>query len=699
MANLHLSWRSIRPWTSLAAAAVLLVGATITFGGSDLPRAKWLENGMIDAGGWHEPLSFVRRVGGGQIDAAQEYERAQSEETIRRLKEQGVEVFHTHLYKGFGMAAEKSEMEDTRRAAEIAHRYGLKVDTYIQWNSLMYETFFAEEPGAKDWIQRDAAGQPITLDYGFEQSFRYRLCFSNPGYPEYLKKVVRYAIEQVKTDFIHFDNFADNPEPDSCHCPYCTRGFREFLKARYPAERRRERFGFDNVDFVNPPIWNPSNPPEKMEAIRDPVIQEWVAFRCFQMSDALRRMAEFARSLKPDVAIEINPNGLTGENRPWTNGIDHTQLLQWTDMVVSEEENEPGYEADGRLISRIRSFKLATAFRNRLLANPHGNPIAMAETLAFSQTMGNAGRDPLSADALRYIAFYRKHRELFKGTEEDTTVAVLRSYPSITYHSARAQRAAILVEQALLQAQIPFRLIFDEHLAALSAYKVLVLPESECLSDAQLAAVSAFVRKGGGLVALGDTGLYDEWLRVRPKPGLAELLPTQARGTKFGEVPKWEELSGPTVRTPYGQGRAAYVPGVEFDGPLPPKQPYFAQGNEYFKRPKNADQIVDAVRWAAGAPLPVEIDGPPYLVANLVSQAAGHRWVLHLINFSAAKIPALSRVEVTLHAPGSAKPGKIAAVSPDGADFENLTAHQDSTGVHFSIPSVRTYSVVSVDWQ
>jgi len=126
------------------------------------------------------------------------YEHAQSEEVIRTLKEQGVEVFHTHLYKGFGMEAEKAEMEDARRAAAIAHRYGLKVDSYIQWNTLAYETFFAEEPRAKDWVQRDASGQPILLTYGFEQAWRYRPCFSNPEYLAWLKRVVRYAVEEVR---------------------------------------------------------------------------------------------------------------------------------------------------------------------------------------------------------------------------------------------------------------------------------------------------------------------------------------------------------------------------------------------------------------------------------------------------------------------------------------------------------------------
>src|SRR5581483_6990326 len=61
-------------------------------------------------------------------------------------------------------------------------------DTYIQWNTMMYETFFAEEPRAKDWIQRDQLGQPILLTYGYQQSYRYRPCFANQNYLDYPRK-------------------------------------------------------------------------------------------------------------------------------------------------------------------------------------------------------------------------------------------------------------------------------------------------------------------------------------------------------------------------------------------------------------------------------------------------------------------------------------------------------------------------------
>jgi hypothetical protein len=662
---------------------------------AEMPRAKWIENGLIDAGGTHEPYLFVVRRGGQRLDARRQADRAESEETLRRLKAQGVEVFHTHLYKGFGMAAEKPEMEQTRRVAEMAHRLGLKVDTYIQWNSLMYETFFAEEPGAQNWIQRDAAGRPILLPYGYQQSFRYRPCFANQQYLDYLKKVVRYAVEEVHTDFIHFDNFDVSPEPESCHDATCTRGFRNYLKQKYSPEERRGRFGFENVDFVNPPEWNQGNRPQRMRIIFDPVIQEWIDFRCQVMADALRQMALYAKSLNPEVVIEVNPHGITGGNRAWEAGIDHSRILKWTEAFWTEESVEPGYTADGRLLSHIRSYKLARAYRNVLMTYIAGDPVAMAESLAFNQTVGFAGVDPLTPDMLRYLAFYRKHRELFTGSEDAATVAVLRSYPSLTYNQADVQLATILTEQALIEAKAPFDVIFDEQLSDLSKYRVLVLPDTECLSDGQLASIRKFVAGGGGLVATGQSGLYDQWRRLRVEPGLKGLIESQPKAKDYEEEAAAAEIAGVPARKEYGKGRVFYIPGVEFDGALPEFGNYFQVDARFWKRPRNAEQIAQAVRWAARDDLPVQVGGPAWLIANLVAQPQQRRIMLHLVNYNAKKAASLDPVPVLCRLPQGQTAKEVTMYSPDRDAPLRIEMKTSGAVVSFEVP-VKTYSVAVI---
>jgi hypothetical protein len=662
-------------------------------------QGAWARSGVIDAGGTHEPYIFVVRRGGQSLDARQVSEYEQSEGLIQQLHTQGVEVFHTHLYKGFGMAAEHADMEDTRKAVAIAHRVGMKVDTYIQWNTMMYETFFAEEPRATNWIQRDVAGLPILLPYGYQQSFRYRPCFSNQEYIDYLKKVVRYAIEEVKTDFIHFDNFDLNAEPDSCHCPWCVRGFRKFLQTKYTDQQRRERFGFENISYVNPPQWNRDNPAGGMEIIYDPAIQEWVDYRCQEMADALQQMAGYAKSLNPEVAIEINPGGIDGQNRPWTSAVDHARLLKYTECFWSEEDDLPAYLPDGRLVSKIRTYKLARTFNNVLLTYTADNTVAMAEGLAFNQTPGFVGSNPLAPETLRYIDFYRKHQELYRGSEDVAPVAVYRSYASLTYNNAATQLSAILVEQALIQSRIPFALIFEEQLRNLADTKVLILPNSECLSDEQIALIHRFVDQGGGLVVTEQAGLYDEWRRVRIKPGLSGLVKGQTGGTAYQESVK-SEASHPSapIRNQLGAGRVVYVPAVEFDGAIPALETYFAITNVFWKRPKNWKDIVEAVQWAATDEFPISVDGPEFLVANSTLQRQDRRMLVHLVNYGGSANPTVSGASVRVVLPQN-KPVKTAILfAPESVEPRALVLSSDRDGTAFTVPEVRAYALIAIQW-
>ena len=676
------------PVRGMFCVALLLATSAFAQTPESVPRARWIEDGLIDAGGLHEGYLFMVRRGGEPREVRQRYERAQSEEVIRRLAQQGIEVFHTHLYKGFGMAAEKSEMDDAVRAAAIAHRYGMKVDSYVQWNSLMYETFFAEEPRAQNWVQRDELGRPILLGYGYQQSFRYRPCFANQEYLDYLKKVVRFAVEEVKTDFLHFDNFDLNAEPESCHDAVCTRGFREFLRRKYTAKQRRERLGFENMDYVNPPQWNKENPPSGLRVIFDPLIQEWIDFRCQVMADALRQVAAYAKSLNAEVVIEINPGGITGANRAWESGIDHARLLPYTQAFWSEEANQPGLTPDGRLVSRVRSYKLARAFRNILLTYTAGDSLALAECLAFNQTLGCVGSDPLDALTRKYIDFYRAHRDLFRGTQDAGQVALLRSYPSITYDHPRAQLSAVLAEQALIETHVPFDLVFDKDLDNLGRHKVLILPDSECLSDVQLATIGKFVEQGGGLLALGKAGLYDQWRRPRAAPGLAGLVDGQRSGSGYEESPQHVEEAATATRKEVGRGRTVFLASLRFDGPLPEFGSYFEIRNRFWKRPANWAEFIDAIRWAAREELPVRVDGPHHLVVNLVAQPKQHRLLLHMINYSRTEAT-IDDVKVECRMPLKT----IRVVSPDSAEAI-LAARPDG---RFVIPPIRTYSIAVLE--
>ena len=93
----------------------------------------------------------------------------------------------------------------------------------------------------------------------------------------------------------------------------------------------------------------------------------------------------------PKWPLRSTPTGLPAEIAPGKAAIDHPRLLTSTDVFWTEEPNPAQYLPDGRLVSKIRSYKLARAFKNILLAYIADSEVAMAEGLAFNQTLGFAG--------------------------------------------------------------------------------------------------------------------------------------------------------------------------------------------------------------------------------------------------------------------------------------------------------------------
>ena len=91
---------------------------------------------------------------------------------------------------------------------------------------------------------------------------------------------------------------------------------------------------------------------------------------------------------------------------------------------------------------------------------------------------------------------------------------------------------------ALVEARIPFDMVHEACLTPerIDRYRVLVLANAAALSDAQCAALSAYVRRGGRMVATFETSLYDEWGSRRPDFGLADLFGVSVIGEPDGPM-------------------------------------------------------------------------------------------------------------------------------------------------------------------
>lgn len=651
------------------------------------PRPAWLHETPIVTVSNHDSMPiFRRRVGGNTTWQEQDYEKEHTEEAIRKLKELGVTVVITHFYKGFGLAAEREHQRKALELAALVKKFGMRLGVYVG-STIAYETFLAEKPEAESWFAPDYLGKPVFYD---NQTWRKRVYFMHPGYREYMRRVLRMAEEEFHADLIHFDNTSMQAEPSIFQHPLAIQDFREFLKAKYTPAGLEKRLGFSDVRFVLPPRYD-----RPLGPINDPLFQEWADFRCVQLTRYYAEMEDLLRGLNPQVAVETNPHsGISGRNTIWEQGVDYPRLLAHLDAVWTEEGDPAGVTPDGVLVSRIRTFKMASMLHNTLFVasgGEGGNILQMAESLAFNrQCIGDLGGVLAGYDApedqRRYVQFFRRNFEHYRDVENIADVAVLHSFASMGFNNDRPAVSTMLFEQTLIQSHIPFDVIFDDNLKNLSKYRVLVLADQECLDDAQMDLIRKFVAGGGSVVATGDTSLFDNWRRRRRDLGLKDLFRVSATGSiSPGTASVRKEFAA--------VGRVVYIPELK---PAVQKPFGARMTSEYWKLPVNWKEIVDSVHWAAWNRLAISVNAPDTVVIEPMERRKEKELLVHLVNYDVARTPSVSNIDVKLKVPGNASVAKVTLLSPDRADAPTLPHELQAGTVTFTVPALATYDLAVI---
>ena len=126
--------------------------------------------------------------------------------------------------------------------------------------------------------------------------------------------------------------------------------------------------------------------------------------------------------------------------------------------------------------------------------------------------------------------WHAKHEEYLVRRQPIATVGILYSQRNHDFFGRdEAELMVNLPQRGFLQpsarARIPYILVNADDLERDAAgVRALILPNLGTMTDAQVARVRAFVKRGGGIVATGATGLFDEWGDARPDLALADEL-------------------------------------------------------------------------------------------------------------------------------------------------------------------------------
>lgn len=676
--------------------------------GETLSAPTWLGTEPVVFAVNYVPRIFQRRIGWNAIWLEDDYEKAKSEDAVRQLEDLGVNLVTIALYTGFGLKAESRAIGISREFSERLRRHGIRVGVYVG-STIMYETFLLEKPEAQEWVVPDYLGRPVYYPgsgwHQPQQTFRKRVYFMHPGYREYIKQVIRVGIEDLHAELIHYDNTSLMAAPSIFQHPLAVQDFRTFLQNRYTPETLEERLGFSDVRYVEPP-----KDDEPRKTVDDPLWQEWADFRCEQLASYFAEIKDYIRSLSPNVALAVNAqSGISGYNTILGQGVDYPMLAPHIDILFNEEGDYAGTTADGILLSKIRSFKMTVVLNKRVLsrvtyAHPSkggestwetpGGRVQMAESMVYNrQNLGNVGEGwfipTLAGEERAYIRFYVERFELYRGVETIADAALLYTHATMGFNNDRPAVSFMLFSQTLIQAKVPFDIIFDQHLKDLSKYRVLILADQECLSDEQLDLIRKYVHEGGGLVATEHSSLYTPWRGRRREFGLKDLWRVDA--------PPWRGVTRPEdvleinpVHRTVGRGRVVYVAEVK---PAIEKPPTVPMTNQYWKLPENWKILVDAVRWAVGGRLTLEVEAPLTVTAELLKQGDSGRLLLHLINYDLERTPEVKNIQVRIQRPGKTK--EVLVLSPDGGEEKPTPSTKDGE-LAFTVSSLKGYSVAVI---
>ena len=274
------------------------------------------------------------------------------------------------------------------------------------------------------------------------------------------------------------------------------------------------------------------------------------------------------------------------------------------------------------------------------------------------------------------------------------------------------------------------------------------------MSDEQIAAVRRFVQRGGGLVASGQSSLFDERGDARSDFALADLfgvrggkpvarvgngaaVHTYLRLTKAADGQRHPVLAGfeETEILPFGgtlfplsvdsksrvlltfvpafptsppenswmRQPVTDVPGLVLNESGAGKVAYLAADVDrrftIDNLPDHGDLLANVVRWASGDAIPLSVAGAGLLNCELYRQ--GERLVVHLVNLTSAgtwrapvsELIAVGPIQVKVRGLKDVRLGRYRALVGGGSAAVKV----DGDWIGFEIPSILDHEVVVIE--
>ncbi len=126
-------------------------------------------------------------------------------------------------------------------------------------------------------------------------------------------------------------------------------------------------------------------------------------------------------------------------------------------------------------------------------------------------------------------------------------------------------------------------------------------------------------------------------------------------------------------------------------------RPDFSVLNEFWKLPKNWEEFVALVKWAANESVLLGVDGPAGVVAEMTEQKARRRTFVHVLNYNVAAVPVQRDLRIWVKLPQESQTAKVIVRAPKSDELA-LRAESDHGGVSVVLPTLESYALLTFEW-
>jgi hypothetical protein len=415
-----------------------------------------------------------------------------------------------------------------KQTAELCHKAGIKVVAYNPLNHPFMDVT-VDDPNYQDWTRRFVDGRPmITTHFGWGSY--YEGCLNSPLREQTLE-YVREVISNYPVDLMYYDGAYQgmDHEPDFCHCKYCKQAYRKARGKDIPKldastkvedliEYREWMEHEVVVGFMQEVCTMVRQVRDVPQTYNNGEMMKngWTA-KAYQISEMTSFMFEAAQTPERKL-FNILAGKSTGRNI-WTYIGSHT-VYNREHIKDQELGGWFSYPIDGEQLQLDAAVATAGGAGycywglNRLFYDPE------------------ALNRPSIRGLKAIFDFSRMNASLLQSVRPAPMVGILLCTQAIGwYHDDKFVAGAYGnyyygAFQALKDMGYDSEPFLDYEMKpeSLAKYKLVLVPNAPCLSDAQCAALASYVERGGTLVATHMTSIADEYGRPRKNYGLSELF-------------------------------------------------------------------------------------------------------------------------------------------------------------------------------